>query len=42
MRRLEKQGLQDSQWDVERERPRKYYLLEPDGSAALMRLKQEL
>ena len=41
MRRLEKQGLLDSQWDVESDRPRKYYLLSPDGSAVLVKLKQE-
>lgn len=31
MRRLEKQGLLDSQWDTNETRPRKYYLLSALG-----------
>jgi DNA-binding PadR family transcriptional regulator len=31
LRRLEKQGLLESQWDVEQARPRKYYLLSAAG-----------
>ncbi len=31
LRRLEKQGLLDSQWDTNEARPRKYYLLSETG-----------
>nr|WP_244986956.1 PadR family transcriptional regulator [Oceanobacillus caeni] len=31
LRRLEKQGLLDSQWDTNEARPRKYYLLSKTG-----------
>jgi DNA-binding PadR family transcriptional regulator len=41
MRRLEKQGLLDSQWDVEAGRPRKYYLLSTDGVVVLEKMKEE-
>jgi PadR family transcriptional regulator, regulatory protein PadR len=34
LRRLEKQGLLESKWDTNEARPRKYYLLSPDGQAA--------
>lgn len=41
MRRLEKQGLLDSQWDVDAGRPRKYYLLSTDGVVVLEKMKEE-
>ncbi|WP_368655066.1 PadR family transcriptional regulator [Ornithinibacillus sp. 4-3] len=31
LRRLEKQGLLDSEWDTNESRPRKYYLLSEEG-----------
>lgn len=40
LRRLENQGLLSSQWDTGGARPRKYYLLSPDGEAALPILEQ--
>ncbi len=41
MRRLEKQGLLDSQWDTEAGRPRKYYVLSADGFKVLEKMKDE-
>ncbi|MDW7655938.1 MAG: PadR family transcriptional regulator [Bacillota bacterium] len=41
MRRLEKQGLLDSQWDTEDVRPRKYYILSADGVMVLEKMKAE-
>jgi DNA-binding PadR family transcriptional regulator len=41
MRRLEKQGLLDSQWDTEGGRPRKYYTLSADGFRVLEKMKAE-
>lgn len=41
MRRLEKQGLLDSEWEVEEGRPRKYYTISQNGQAILQRLKAE-
>lgn len=35
LRRLEKQGLLESQWDTSESRPRKYYLLSHTGKAVL-------
>ena len=41
LRRLEKQGLLDSEWSVEGPRPRRYYVLSEMGQEALGTLKQE-
>jgi len=41
LRRLEKQGLLDSEWDVDQARPRRYYVLNPQGIQMLMRLSAE-
>ena len=41
LRRLEKQGLLDSEWSVEAPRPRRYYVLSEKGREALQTLKQE-
>ena len=41
LRRLEAQGLLDSQWNVEGSRPRRYYQLSPTGSKVLGSLTQE-
>lgn len=41
MRRLEKQGLLASEWEVEEGRPRKYYTLSENGKKAFARMKQE-
>lgn len=38
LRRLEAQGLLESAWQVEEERPRKYYRLNPQGEAVLEQL----
>lgn len=35
LRRLESQGLLDSQWSVEESRPRRYYVLNADGRSVL-------
>lgn len=35
LRRLEKQGLLDSEWIVEESRPRRYYVLSAAGNAIL-------
>ena len=40
LRRLENQGLLTSQWDTGGARPRKYYLLAPEGEAALPLLEE--
>ena len=40
LRRLEKQGLLQSEWDTEGARPRKYYRLSELGIEALPRLEQ--
>ena len=45
LRRLEKQGLLQSQWDTERTRPRKYYATSKDGielAGALMNAWREM
>jgi DNA-binding PadR family transcriptional regulator len=41
LRRLEKQGLLDSEWSLESSRPRRYYVLNETGREALETLKQE-
>ena len=41
MRRLEKQGLLESEWDLEGGRPRKYYILSEAGSRTFDRMKEE-
>lgn len=41
LRRLEKQGLLDSDWSVEESRPRKYYVLSEKGHEFLVKLAVE-
>jgi len=41
LRRLESQGLLTSDWRIEGERPRRYYVLSDEGRALLPQLKQE-
>ncbi len=41
LRRLEKQGLLESEWEVGGIRPRKYYRISPLGRAVLDLLKEE-
>jgi len=41
LRRLESQGLLSSEWDTSESRPRKYYVLSPDGKQMLNKLKEE-
>jgi len=41
LRRLESQGLLQSDWRIEAERPRRYYVLSPEGRKLLPRLKEE-
>ena len=41
LRRLEEQGLLDSEWSVEGSRPRRYYQLNDAGRTALETLKIE-
>jgi PadR family transcriptional regulator PadR len=41
MRRLEEQGLLDSEWSVEGSRPRRYYRLNDAGRQTLSTLKDE-
>src|SRR5512135_842768 len=41
LRRLESQGLLQSAWRVEADRPRRYYAISPEGQALLPQLKQE-
>ncbi len=41
LRRLEGQGLLQSAWRVEADRPRRYYVLSKEGSTLLPRLKEE-
>ena len=40
MRRLEGQGLLQSQWDTGESKPRKYYQLTQDGQAVLEKTKE--
>jgi len=41
LRRLESQGLLQSNWRVETDRPRRYYRISDEGTALLPRLKAE-
>jgi PadR family transcriptional regulator PadR len=41
LRRLESQGLLQSNWRIEADRPRRYYILSDEGRALLPRLKEE-
>lgn len=41
LRRLETQGLLSSNWRVESERPRRYYIISTEGREVLPQLKQE-
>jgi DNA-binding PadR family transcriptional regulator len=41
LRRLESQGLLQSVWRLEEARPRRYYVISPEGQNVLPRLKQE-
>ena len=41
LRRLEAQGLLQSNWNVEAGRPRRYYVISPEGKELLRRLKGE-
>lgn len=41
LRRLESQGLLDSNWDVEGSRPRRYYVINETGAAVLDALKSD-
>jgi PadR family transcriptional regulator PadR len=41
LRRLEAQGLLQSKWRVEADRPRRYYVLSDEGRQLLPRLKEE-
>lgn len=41
LRRLESQGLLKSNWNVEGSRPRRYYVISPDGHELLPQLIKE-
>ena len=41
LRRLESQGLLQSEWNVEGSRPRRYYVINPEGSRTLVHLVGE-
>lgn len=41
MRRLESQGLLESEWDTTLSRPRKYYVVSEEGKAVLNELLEE-
>lgn len=41
LRRLESQGLLQSNWRLEEARPRRYYVISQEGRLLLPRLKQE-
>jgi len=41
LRRLESQGLLKSDWRIEADRPRRYYVLSDEGRNLLPRLKEE-
>jgi PadR family transcriptional regulator, regulatory protein PadR len=41
LRRLETQGLLQSVWRLEEARPRRYYIISPEGRQLLPRLKEE-
>jgi PadR family transcriptional regulator PadR len=38
---LEEQGLLESEWNVEGPRPRRYYVISPQGTKALEELTEE-
>lgn len=41
LRRLESQGLLESDWKIEGSRPRRYYIISAEGKKLLPRLKEE-
>jgi PadR family transcriptional regulator, regulatory protein PadR len=41
LRRLETQGLLESKWRLEESRPRRYYVISPQGKEILPRLREE-
>ncbi len=41
LRRLESQGLLQSEWNVEGSRPRRYYVISPEGTQTLEKLTGE-
>lgn len=41
LRRLESQGLLESEWNVEGSRPRRYYVISPEGTQTLEKLTGE-
>ena len=41
LRRLESQGLLSSDWNTEGSRPRRYYVISPEGQELLPRLEEE-
>ena len=41
LRRLESQGLLSSDWNTEGSRPRRYYVISPEGQKLLPRLTEE-
>ena len=41
LRRLEEQGLLQSDWRIEESRPRRYYIISPQGRELLPQLKTE-
>ena len=41
LRRLEEQGLLESEWNVAGSRPRRYYIISPDGRMMFEKLKTE-
>jgi PadR family transcriptional regulator, regulatory protein PadR len=41
LRRLESQGILESEWDTSESRPRKYYVLSDDGRVLYEQLKEE-
>ncbi len=41
LRRLESQGLLQSTWKLEEARPRRYYVISPEGRDLLPKLKEE-
>lgn len=41
LRRLEAQGLLESKWRIEADRPRRYYVVSPEGQDLLPQLKKE-
>jgi PadR family transcriptional regulator PadR len=41
LRRLEDQGLLESEWNVEGSRPRRYYVISAEGSKMLNRIRED-